>query len=76
MADKDADGDGIPDALEFGLSGRDYDGDGIDDSLDATPQGGANGPSPGIRTAMVAWTTQCFATRRRWPGRLSRRRQR
>ncbi len=48
LIDADSDNDGIPDALEAGLSGLDSDNDGIDDAYDVDQTGGVDANGDGI----------------------------
>lgn len=51
--DTDADGDGILDSVEAGLTGNDTDGDGIDDAMDPQFTGGTDSDGDGIDDAYV-----------------------
>ena len=55
--DGDSDNDGLPDALEGGLSGNDTDADGIDDALDVDQTGGTDANNDGIDDAYRAKDT-------------------
>ena len=55
--DADSDNDGLPDALEGGLTGNDTDADGIDDAADVDQTGGTDANNDGIDDAYTAKDT-------------------